>query len=828
MSAPSSTEPREGQAFILILIFFLMSIGVISTGYFYYRDYEQKHRVNMESQLSSISQLKTGEIALWREERLADGMILSKNTAFSALVRRFFEKPGDVDAQRRLLAWMGDYVSYHHYMDISLYDTEGTLRIMQPDFPEMVCSEISRNVAAILKEGRVVIQDFHREAPDSPIHLAVIVPILDEADVSRPLGVLVMDIDPAIYLYPFITRWSTPSQTAESLLIRKDGDDALFLNELKFKKNSALNLRIPLAKTDVPAVKAALGQSGIVEGLDYSGMPVIADLRAVPDSPWRLVVKMNTSEIYAPLRERMWLLSTVVGVLLIGAALSMGFIWRQRDTRFYRKQYEAAEAVRQSERTLRKIIEEIPIPIAIASADGAIDYLNQKAIEILGYSLEDIPDIDHWWKLAYPDETYRAETIELWTRLVKEAVEHDREIEKRDYLVTCKDRSARTFAIFGIPLEGKVFVMFYDLTERKKAEDELRAAKAKAEDATRLKDKFVALVAHDLRSPFASMMGLLHILGDRKAVIEDTESQNVMDRVFKNGDRMVKMIDQLLNISRLQTGKIVPNPRFFKAHMAAAVTIGAVNHSATEKGVVIINEVPVDMRLYADSALFDEALINFLSNAIKFCSSGDKITVFAPKGLNSAIAVQDTGKGIEPAAIPNLFKHEVTTSTRGTAGEMGTGLGLPFSLDIMKAHGGDISVESEPGKGSVFCAILPHVRPLALVVDDDLDFMPVIRGHLEKIGVDVAEAFDAEQALSFLKERRPHIIIIDIMMPVMDGYTLLGLLKKDSATMGIPVVVMTIADRDAHEKAIRCGADDFVSKPLDADDFIPRVRRFVG
>jgi CheY-like chemotaxis protein len=350
-----------------------------------------------------------------------------------------------------------------------------------------------------------------------------------------------------------------------------------------------------------------------------------------------------------------------------------------------------------------------------------------------------------------------------------------------------------------------------------------------AEEATRLKDKFVALVAHDLRSPFASMMGLLRLLLERKqAYFEDEESKNISDRIFKNGDRMVAMIDQLLKISRLQTGKIAPHPRFFKAHMAAAVTIGALNHSATQKGIVIINEVPVDMRLYADSALFDEVLLNLLSNAIKFCSRGDRITVFAPVGLKSAIAVQDTGKGIETKMIPNLFKHEITTSTRGTDGETGTGLGLPFSLDIMKAHGGDIAVESAPGKGSAFCAILPYIKPLALVVDDDPDFMLVIKGYLEKVGVDVAEAYDGEQALAFLKERRPHIIILDIIMPVMDGYTLLDRLKKDSATRGIPVIVMTFADRDSHEKAVRCGADDFVGKPLEVEDFIPRVRRFVG
>ena len=106
---------------------------------------------------------------------------------------------------------------------------------------------------------------------------------------GRPLGVLMLRIDPSVYLYPFIQRWPTPSETAETLLIRREGNEAVFLNELKFQKNTALALRVSLDNTDLPAVKAALGQEGIVEGVDYRGVPVLAAVRAVPDSPWFLV-----------------------------------------------------------------------------------------------------------------------------------------------------------------------------------------------------------------------------------------------------------------------------------------------------------------------------------------------------------------------------------------------------------------------------------------------------------------------------------------------------------------------------------------------------------
>lgn len=354
------------------------------------------------------------------------------------------------------------------------------------------------------------------------------------------------------------------------------------------------------------------------------------------------------------------------------------------------------------------------------------------------------------------------------------------------------------------------------------------AAHEQAESATKLKDKFVSLVAHDLRSPFTSMMGLLRIFTERKLLLANDEDKKVLDTVFRSGERMLGMIDQLLKISRLQTGQITPQLRFFNGYTSVAFTINSISNSAAQKGVVITNDVPDDMRLYADQALFDEVLLNLLTNAIKFCSRGDKITVFTPPGLKSAIAVRDTGKGVGEKIIPDIFRHDVKTSTVGTDGELGTGLGLPYSYDIMKAHGGELTVESAPDKGSVFCAMLPYARPVALVVDDEPMALLIVKSHLEKIGVDVVEAENGAKALSSIKDRRPHIIIADIMMPGIDGFGLLDRLKQDISTRGIPIIVMTSMDGEIRDKVLRRGADDFVGKPIIADDFIPRVRRFVG
>ncbi len=333
-------------SYFLGLIFVIVAAGIVTAGYLYYRNHEKQHRAQVEGQLSAVSELKVGELVQWRKERLGDASLLFKNASFSALVRRFFKKPEDADAQLQLRSWLGKYQAHIEYDRVFLLDSRGVTRMAAPAAPEPVASTIIlQRASEILRSSQIAFQDFYRDEHNQRVYLAVLVPILDETDASRPLGVLVLQIDPTTYLYPFIQRWPTPSRTSETLIIRRDGNDALVLNELKFKTNFALNLRIPLESKDVPAVKAALGQEGIAEGMDYRGVPVIASVRAIPGSPWSIVARMDVDENYGPLREKLWVLVFLIGALLIGAGVSITLIWRQQHIRFYRERYQAAEAL---------------------------------------------------------------------------------------------------------------------------------------------------------------------------------------------------------------------------------------------------------------------------------------------------------------------------------------------------------------------------------------------------------------------------------------------------------------------------------------------------
>ena len=187
----------------------------------------------------------------------------------------------------------GEAQKANRYNLAMLVDANFNTRLVVPENKEGVHLILDEPITGTLRSGNIAFQDFYRNDQDQRVYLKVLVPIRDIDSPKTLLGILALRIDPEGYLYPLIQQWPIPSRTSETLIIRKEGSDALFLNELKFHTNSALNLRIPLTHTNTPAVEAALGKEGIIEGVDYRGVPVIADIRSVPNSPWFLVARVD-------------------------------------------------------------------------------------------------------------------------------------------------------------------------------------------------------------------------------------------------------------------------------------------------------------------------------------------------------------------------------------------------------------------------------------------------------------------------------------------------------------------------------------------------------
>lgn len=363
----------------------------------------------------------------------------------------------------------------------------------------------------------------------------------------------------------------------------------------------------------------------------------------------------------------------------------------------------------------------------------------------------------------------------------------------------------------------------------KKRQAELLAAKELAEEATKEKEMYVSLIAHDLKAPFTSTIGFLRLLSMDDGLPMKGKYGELLDATIHSAERAVNMIDEVLHISRFHMGGAIIRKRFFDGFKAAFTVSANYHHIAASKGVELVSEVAEGTRLYGDPVLFEEVLNNLVINAIKFTQKGDRITVFAPPGDQGSLAVKDTGVGIDEKLMQNIFRHDIRTSMIGTAGEAGTGLGLPLCQDIMKAHGGALTVESVKEKGSVFYAKLPYRRPLALVADDDLAVRYLLGIHLRDIGVDIIEAENGDDTLNAIKARTPDIALLDIYMPGIDGFELLRKIKQDPKTRGIHVIVITSDNRlETRQRVIRMGADDFIAKPVTEEEVIPRVRKYLG
>ncbi|MBI5815965.1 MAG: response regulator [Nitrospinae bacterium] len=363
----------------------------------------------------------------------------------------------------------------------------------------------------------------------------------------------------------------------------------------------------------------------------------------------------------------------------------------------------------------------------------------------------------------------------------------------------------------------------------------LQKAKEIAEEATKMKDKFVSLASHDLRSPLCNIITTMNILRENGETLGGEDKSTLERLVLNNAQAMLRLIEQLLDLTRLKAGRMVLAKRAVYPKRLAADVVAGLGQLAEKKGIQIENTLPEDFRLIADHVLFREVLHNLISNAIKFSKAGGKITVYGGDPGENAVCVGDTGTGISPGILPDIFKSEVKTSTQGTHGESGTGLGLPYCYDIIKEHGGDLTVESELGKGSVFKVSLRHFDVLILIADDQEAHRKMMKEIiLDSLKAEFIESDNGNGALDMLKDASPDLIISDLNMPEMDGFEFLAAARRIEHVKGTPILIATSAEASntaegtARAKALSLGANGFIIKPVVAKEFMSMVANLLA
>ncbi|RPI37516.1 MAG: PAS domain S-box protein, partial [Methanoregulaceae archaeon] len=360
---PPYANPRG-----MILAIVILLLVILGTGILFYQSQEGQVKERVTRDLTAIQTLKGDQIAAWRQDRLYDARVLASSAFFIEGVDHYLTY-GDDESKNTILRRLREMNTSPYYDNIVLVDSNGTVRMSLDPSVTSIQPPVMYLVNTSLRSGTVALTDFYR-VPGSPhASLDVIAPlIVNQRGKNEPVGAVLLSINPDGFLYPLIQAWPVSSGSAETLLVEREGDHVLYLNELRHQNNTALNLTIPLTQVDLPAVRAVLGTTGAFTGKDYRGVDVIAVLGQVPGSPWYMVAKVDTAEAYSSWQSLSALIIILVAITLGGAVIIVGLLWQRRQKYYYRSLY-AVEAERTREELRNR--ERLEILLHLAEMESA-------------------------------------------------------------------------------------------------------------------------------------------------------------------------------------------------------------------------------------------------------------------------------------------------------------------------------------------------------------------------------------------------------------------------------------------------------------------------
>jgi signal transduction histidine kinase/DNA-binding response OmpR family regulator/CHASE3 domain sensor protein len=366
-------------------------------------------------------------------------------------------------------------------------------------------------------------------------------------------------------------------------------------------------------------------------------------------------------------------------------------------------------------------------------------------------------------------------------------------------------------------------------------------------EANRHKSLFLTNMSHELRTPLNSILGFSELLRDDKTARFDAATQHrFLDQIHTSGQHLLGLISDILDLSKVEAGQMDLHLERITLADSVQVVLSTVEPLARTKEITLENDSGADLHLTADPTKLKQMLLNLVSNAIKFTPNGGRVAIKTRQAESwIEIAVTDTGIGIAKDDIDRLFSEFQQLDTGLGRQQEGTGLGLALTRRFAELHGGEVKVQSVPGTGSTFILRLPVAariadarpaprpqlvgeddlrRPLILIVEDNPDAAEILVRHLETGGFRMSIARTGTEAVAMARELKPIAITLDILLPGIDGWEVLTLLKADELTRNIPVVVISMIDNPALGRAL--GALDYFVKPVDRDALVSRLTQY--
>jgi PAS domain S-box-containing protein len=483
-------------------------------------------------------------------------------------------------------------------------------------------------------------------------------------------------------------------------------------------------------------------------------------------------------------------------------------------------------------RNLSKALESAVEGIAQVDAQGRYMHTNPAYTQMLGYQPEELMGVD-WRQTVHPDDRTEMEAA-YQTMLRDGKIEVEARAIRKDGSIF--DKQAVLVKAYG---QHQQFAGHYcfvkDISDRRLIQ--------------RLKDEFISVVSHELRTPLTSISAALDLLAAGVLQNQPEAAQQMLSIAANNTERLVRLINDILDIERIESGKIVMTKQACNAADLMHQSVEAIQDMA-EKAGISLSVSPLSVQLWADPDRIVQVLTNLLSNAVKFSPSGSTVWLSAELQTETnylptsfvRFTVKDQGRGIPADKLESIFERFQQVDASDSRQKGGTGLGLAICRSILDQHDGQIWTESVLGQGSTFYFTLPlsmtdsdtgevasaeaistkatpavesrfrPQHPVVLICDDDASIRTVVQAGLERQGYRVLTAASGQEGVEQAATQQPDVILLNLMMPEMDGWETLSVLKQQSATQAIPVIIFSGLLPDANE-ALCPDISDWIVKP---------------
>lgn len=372
---------KKQHVFLLILLFSL--IATVAS-YFYFNYETQRIRAQSERELTSIAKLKIQQIEAWKNERLLDIKIFSQSPFFVNTITEEQDFKKDSKLKNDIINRFIIFNSDSTYENILLTDKQGNLIVAQ----NKNLNEVDKVTKSVIKqavdEEKVKFSDLYFDKQQNKILIDFVAPIISKR--GNVVAVTVFSLNPETYFFPLIESWPTESKTAETMLIERQGDSVLYVNDLRHKKNTALRFKISLNKSFMPSVQAALGKIGIVEGTGYNGKEVLAYISKVDDLPWRMIAQVDKSEIFEELYFKEKVITLFTLLVIIAFSLWLIFVYQKKQKYLFKELFNKQKQLSDYFQEFHTILYSIGDGVIITDIDGNIKTMNSTAETLTGWS----------------------------------------------------------------------------------------------------------------------------------------------------------------------------------------------------------------------------------------------------------------------------------------------------------------------------------------------------------------------------------------------------------------------------------------------------------